>query len=144
MGKYLEWSQQCRSQIDTVISDTKDVPKIINEMSLLVRPWQPGTSGSPIYHAVDEVRSENGEPYRCCQAHTHHGEADWNPAAASALWTQYHGTSPETARRYKQPSGAHDAYMTDEYCIWDGTTYRCKTDNTVWSPTDYPAAWERI
>jgi hypothetical protein len=144
MGKYLEWSQQFRSQIDTVISDAKDVPKSINEMSLLVRPWQSGTSDSPVYHAVDEVRSENKEPYKCCQAHTHSGEANWNPAAAPALWTQYHGTSYATARPFLHPTGAHDIYLYDEYMIFtDSKVYRCISANgTAYSPTEYAAAWE--
>ena len=62
MGKYLEWSQRCRLQLDSVISEVNDTPKLINDMSLLVRAWQAGTSGSPIYYAAGEVRSETEIP----------------------------------------------------------------------------------
>ena len=144
MGKYLEWSQRCRLQLDSVISEVNDTPKLINDMGLLVRAWQAGTSGSPIYYAAGEVRSENGNPYKCCQAHTHSGEAGWNPSAAPALWTQYHGTSYATARPFLHPTGAHDIYLYDEYMIFtDSKVYRCISANgSAYSPTEYAAAWE--
>ena len=35
-------------------------------------------------------------------------------------------------------------YMSGECCVDGGVVYRCLTDNTVHSPTDYPQAWERV
>ena len=144
MGKYLDWSLPYRSQVDAVIADVKERPKIINDMPMLIRPWEPGTIESPIEHVLGEVRSEDCNPYKCCQAHTHSGEADWNPAAAPALWTQYHGTSYATARPFLHPTGAHDIYLYDEYMIFtDSKVYRCISANgTAYSPTEYAAAWE--
>lgn len=55
-----------------------------------------------------------------------------------------HGKTPETARPFVAPMGAHDMYHTGEYAVWtDGKTYRCKSD-TNFSPKDYPDAWEVV
>lgn len=45
---------------------------------------------------------------------------------------------------YQQPAGAHDAYNTGDLVTWNGATYRAKQDAVVWSPGDWPAAWERV
>lgn len=45
---------------------------------------------------------------------------------------------------YKQPSGAHDAYKIGDKITFEGKKYTCKMDNCVWSPKDYPQAWEEV
>ncbi len=45
---------------------------------------------------------------------------------------------------YQQPAGAHDAYNTGDLVTWNNKTYRAKQDAVVWSPGDWPAAWELI
>lgn len=44
---------------------------------------------------------------------------------------------------YVQPTGAHDAYNTGDKITFNGEHYTCKQDNCVWSPSAYPAAWEK-
>ena len=45
---------------------------------------------------------------------------------------------------YKQPTGAHDAYKIGDKITFNGKKYICKLDNCVWSPSEYPSAWEEV
>ena len=45
---------------------------------------------------------------------------------------------------YKQPTGAHDAYKVGDKITFEGNKYECILDNCVWSPTEYPSAWQEI
>lgn len=45
---------------------------------------------------------------------------------------------------YVQPSGAHDAYKVGDKITFEGKKYICKMDGCVWSPEEYPQAWEEI
>lgn len=109
----------------------------INAVAALVRPWKPGA------YAVGDVRAEDGVPYKCVQAHDSSANPGWKPSANPALWTQYHGTSRETARAWAAPTGAHDMYLTGEWMIYtDGLPYECLSD-TAYSPDGAPSAWRR-
>lgn len=46
--------------------------------------------------------------------------------------------------RYVQPTGAHDAYNTGDKVTYNSKKYICKLDNCVWSPDEYPSAWEEV
>ena len=57
------------------------------------------------------------------------------------------GVEPPTEEEYPeyvQPSGAHDAYNTGDKITFEGKKYTCKMDGCVWSPKDYPQAWEEV
>lgn len=45
---------------------------------------------------------------------------------------------------YKQPSGDHDAYNSEDKVTYLGTKFICKMDGCVWNPDVYPDAWERV
>ena len=45
---------------------------------------------------------------------------------------------------YIQPTGAHNAYKVGDKITFNGKKYVCKLDNCVWSPAEYPAAWEEV
>lgn len=45
---------------------------------------------------------------------------------------------------YVQPTGAHDAYKVGDKITFNEKKYICKLDNCVWSPSEYPAAWEEV
>lgn len=49
-----------------------------------------------------------------------------------------------TPEEFKQPTGAHDAYMKGATVVYNGKTYKSLTDNNVWSPDTYPNGWEVI
>lgn len=102
----------------------------------LAAEWQPGT-----YQAGD-VRTDGGYPYKCVQAHDSTDNPAWRPSTERALWSPYHGTSPETALPFVQPTCAEDMYKAGEYMVWtDGEIMRAGQD-TNYSPVDYPGAWE--
>ena len=65
-------------------------------------------------------------------------------AAVRELRGESDTTEPDgdTVEEFVQPAGAHDAYQTGDLVLYKGTTYRCVTDNCVWSPDVLPSAWE--
>lgn len=127
-----------RAAMDAAVESVREDAAAINRVATLVRPWKPEAC------AVGDVRVYDGIPYRCVQAHDSTQNPDWTPDATPALWMQYHGTTPETARPWVAPAGAHDMYRAGEYMIWtDGLTYRCKQD-TNFSPAEYAQAWEAV
>lgn len=129
---------EMRSAMDGYVDSVKEVPAEINTHMSAIRVWKPG-----VFNAGD-VRMHEGNPYKCAQAHDSTNNPDWNPVAAPALWSQYHGTTPETARPYIAPTGAHDMYLAGEYMIWtDGAVKHC-TEDTAYGPDVWPQAWEDV
>ena len=127
-----------RKALDGLVVRIADSPAEINEYQAAVREWQPGV------FAAGDVRQHLGVPYKCVQAHDSTANPGWTPEATPALWMQYHGTTPESARPWIAPTGAHDMYKAGEYTIWtDGKTYKAKMD-TAYSPADYPQAWDAV
>ena len=127
-----------RAAMDAAVEAAREDTAAINRVATLVRPWKPGA------YAVGDVRVYGGIPYRCVQAHDSTQNPAWTPDATPALWMQYHGTTPETARPWVAPAGAHDIYRAGEYMIWtDGQMYKCLQD-TAFSPADQPQAWETV
>lgn len=125
-----------RKALDNLVVKIVDTPAEINDNQIAVRQWQPAT------YIIGDVRQYNGVPYKCVQAHDSTANADWTPDTTPALWMQYHGTTPETARAWVAPTGAQDMYKVGEYMIFtDGKTYKCLSD-TTYSPADYSQAWE--
>lgn len=124
-----------RRALDGLVTKIADSPAEIDENLVAIRPWAPGA------YAVGDVRLHVGIPYKCIQAHDSTVNPVWTPDVVPTLWMQYHGTTPDTARPWVAPTGAHDMYRAGEYMIWtDGARYRCAQD-TVYSPADFPQAW---
>ena len=127
-----------RMAMDAAVEAAREDTAAINRVATLARPWKPGA------YAVGDVRVYGGIPYRCVQAHDSTQNPAWTPDATPALWMQYHGTTPETARPWVAPAGAHDIYRAGEYMIWtDGQMYKC-LQNTNFSPVEYARAWEAV
>lgn len=113
------------------------------DLAPLLAEWQAGTMENPIAYAVNDVRTRAGIPYRCAQAHTHHGEPGWGPGEAPALWVAYHATDAAHALPYQAPTMAEDAYNAGEWMIWtDGRRYQCTANATVYGPDVLPGSWE--
>ena len=109
----------------------------VNNAMAMIRQWQPGA------YSVGDVRTYEGVPYKCVQAHDSTANSVWTPPSVPALWMQYHGTSRETARPWVQPQGAHDQYKRGEWMVWtDGAAYECVQD-TVYTPDQYAQAWRK-
>ena len=64
-------------------------------------------------------------------------------AIGSPVWEEVNGER-QVFTLLQPPNGTSGMYMSGECCVDGGVVYRCLTDNTVHSPTDYPQAWERV
>lgn len=128
---------EIRKALDSFVEKIVESPMEVNNNPEAIRTWTPNS------YSVNDVRSYDGVPYKCVQAHDSTSNETWNPANTPSLWVQYHGTSLETARPWIAPTGAHDMYYNDEWMIWtDGSIYECIED-TVYDPSAYPQAWKK-
>ena len=96
--------------------------------------WETGLSVK-----VDERYQYNNVLYRVVQAHT--TQADWTPDKTPALFVV---VSLDEWPEFVQPTGAHDAYKTGDKITYNGEHYVCKMNACTWSPSEYPAAWEKV
>ena len=96
-------------------------------------------------HAAGELYTARGQVWECIQGYDNAVYPDIVPGGTA--WGTFHrplhATSPDTARPWVQPTGAHDIYKAGEYMTLDGTLYKCKAD-TAYSPAEYAAAWEAV
>lgn len=128
---------QIRNSLDNLVVKIADAPAEINDNPAAIRNWKEGA------YVIGDVRMDAGNPYKCVQAHDSTGNPTWNPAATPALWMQYHGTTKETARPFIHPAGAHDMYKKGEYASFDDVIKQANQD-TVYSPDEYPDAWDTV
>ena len=104
----------------------------------LFEPWTKGN------YKVGDVRTDpkTGYPYECITQHNSISNPDWT-IAVRTLWKPWHSRSLEYALPWEAPTGAHDMYKAGEYMIFtDKSIYKCIQD-TNFSPSDYPQAWEK-
>lgn len=121
--------------MSAVASVTTDDGRL--RISVLYPDWSAGT------HAVGDIYCAAGQVWECYQAYDNAVYPDITPG--SAAWGTFnrplHGSSPDTAREFVQPAGAHDMYHAGEYAIYGDKLYLCKQD-TAYGPDEYAAAWE--
>ena len=112
------------------------------EAAPLLKPWKAGSMAEPAAYFMGDVRTDEGQPWKCVQAHTHYGEDGWNPANSCALWAPYHATKREYALPWVQPTNATDVYNAGEWMIWtDGLTYQAVQNTLDRGPDVLPEAW---
>ena len=109
------------------------------KVSVLYPDWVEGK------HEIGEIYNAEGQTWECYQSYDNAVYPDIKPD--NSAWFTFnrplHGKSPETARPFVKPMGAHDMYRVGEYMIWtDGAVYKCVTD-TVYTPEEYAMAWEK-
>lgn len=129
-----------RAQMETTFAKAAPVMTAdeVIENRALCKAWEAGK------HTAGEVYSTGEQIWQCIQNYDNAVYPDIVPgnAAWGTFHKPYHGTTPETALPWVQPTGAHDMYLTGEYMIWtDGTIQKCLMD-TVYTPEEYAAAWE--
>lgn len=94
-------------------------------------------------HNKGENYTANGQVWECYQAYDNATYPDIVPDNPS--WYTFnrplHGSSPEAARLWVAPQGAHDMYQTGEYMIYNGKVYKC-VESTNFNPDEYARAWE--
>ena len=78
--------------------------------------------------AVNERLCYQDKLYKCVQSHT--TQTGWEPDKVPALWTEV--PKPGEIPVWRQPTGAHDAYMTG-----DKVHYPTATDPVYISTMDY-------
>lgn len=113
-------------------------PDEVIQNRIMCKPWEKGK------HTVGEVYEAIGQVWQCIQNYDNEVYPDIIPgnAAWGTFHKPYHGTTPETAMPWAQPTGAHDMYLPGEYMIWeDGLVYKCLS-STAYSPEEYGGAWE--
>lgn len=96
-------------------------------------------------HYEGETYNALGQTWVCFAPYDNAVHPDIAPGGAA--WQTFnkplHGTTPETARPWVQPTGAHDMYLYGECAVWEETVYRCiALSGTAYSPEDYPGGWE--
>lgn len=108
-------------------------------------PAEPGSNEWAVgSYAVGDVRSYADMLWKCVQAHDSTVFTNIIPGQAPAFWIPFHGMNAEEAAEYVQPTGAHDAYQENEWCVFKGQTYMCKKANTVFDPETYPQGWKKM
>lgn len=90
------------------------------------------------YAVGDRVQYE-GKLYKCLQSHT--SQADWIPSEAVSLWVEVADPAIEFPE-WKQPSGAHDAYMTGDKVSHNEKHWISEADNNIWEPGVY--GWREV
>lgn len=123
-------------------SGAMDSTQVVNSMIILPL-YKPAGKNGDFEHAINEVCTHNGQPWRCCQAYNAENNPDIIPGSAPAHWVQFHTTNPYRALPFVHPTGAHDVYMKDECMLFeDGLIYVSNIDNNAYSPTEYAQGWD--
>lgn len=91
--------------------------------------WKTDTA----YQAGDRVQYE-AKLYKCLQGHT--SQADWIPSEAVSLWVEVAEPSIEFPP-WKQPTGAHDAYMTGDKVSHNEKHWISTMDYNTYEPGVY-------
>lgn len=90
------------------------------------------------YQTGDRVQYES-KLYKCLQGHT--SQADWTPDTAVSLWVEVADPSIEFPP-WKQPSGAHDAYMTGDKVSHNEKHWICTMDYCTYEPGVF--GWDEV
>lgn len=128
----IEKAKSLRAQIETMAIDLDD------EKALDFPELFPNWSKNKHYEAGDRVRFEN-LLFKCLQEHN--AQADWTPEAAVSLWVRVDNPAEEFPE-WRQPTGAHDAYMKGDKVSYKGRRWISLVDNNVWNPMT--SLWEEV
>lgn len=96
--------------------------------------WKTDTA----YQTGDRVQFES-KLYKCLQSHT--SQADWKPSEAVSLWVEVADPAIEFPE-WKQPTGAHDAYMTGDKVSHNEKHWICTMDYCTYEPGVY--GWDEV
>ena len=81
-------------------------------------------------YKIGDVFNYEGKLYKVIQEHT--SQENWIPSELPAL---YLNLMPENViPEWRQPTGAHDAYMLGEKVIYNSQAYVSTENNNVWVP----------
>ena len=131
MNKYMEEARAIRASING-LADGADDEKLIDNKAAF-----PHWNGNGIQYKVGDILQDDDKLYRVVQAHR--SQADWKPSLVPALFTEI---SLDEFPEWRQPTGAHDAYMTGDKCSHNGKHWISDVDNNVWEPSVY--GWSEV
>lgn len=129
-----ERAKELRGLIEKAVASLTDEDAL--DCPTLYPKWAAG-----ITVIVGDRLEYGGKLYKCVQAHT--TAAAWPPDTTPALWTEV--AKPGEIPVWKQPTGAHDAYMTGDKVHYPGENdpvYVSTVDNNVWAPSVY--GWKEL
>ena len=84
-------------------------------------------------YSIGDIFTYKRSLYEVIQAHT--SQVDWPPDLTLSLYKNH--TPLGEIEEWRQPLGAHDAYMTGDRVLFNGEVYVSKVDNNVWMPDVY-------
>ena len=94
----------------------------------------PVWNGKGIDYVKDDRVQYEGKLYKCIQNHT--SQEDWQPDVAVSLWVEVPDPAIEWPE-WKQPAGAHDAYMKGDKVSHLDKHWISDIDNNVYEPSVY-------
>lgn len=80
----------------------------------------------------------DGRLWKVLQPHT--PQANWTPYTATSLYVE---VSIEEWPEIPENIPSTKPWMNGDKGTWKGEHYICNTDNCVWNPDQYPAAWDK-
>ena len=130
---------ELRKALEYFVLTLEDEEKIL-EVASIYPKYQVGKN----YKARDIFsHGENavGDPQLYQVLQDHFSQSDWTPENTPSLYKAI-GISEDGIPYFVQPLGQSDSYMKGQKCIFDGKVCTSKIDYNVWSPADYPDAWD--
>lgn len=117
---------------------------LTDEQALEIATVYPKYEVGKVYVTGDFLtygENTTGDPqlYKVVQNHT--SQEDWKPNENPALYEPI-GLDSEGYPVWSKPSGSHDAYNIGDIVNYNGTLYKSLIDGNVYSPEEYPVAWE--
>lgn len=131
MNKYMDEAKAIRKSISG-LADGADDEKLIDNMAAFPY-WNP----NGVEYAAGDILQDDGKLYRVIQSHR--SQADWKPSLVPALFKEI---SLDEYPEWKQPTGAHDAYMKGDKCSHNGKHWVSDVDNNTWEPSVY--GWTEV
>lgn len=136
---------QLLARIDIVqLSENQILKETIETLATTALNGAEAWASGNEYNSGDVVSYKNSL-YKVVQSHT--SQSDWTPDVVPALFTRvYEGAYQEDGQteiqEWVQPTGAHDAYQTDDVVTHNGSTWKSTVDNNVWEPSVY--GWDEV
>lgn len=131
MNPYMIEAKAFRKSVSGLADGASD-EKLIDNMAAFPY-WNP----NGVDYAAGDILQDDGKLYRVIQPHR--SQADWKPALVPALFKEI---SFDEYPEWKQPTGAHDAYMKGDKCSHNGKHWVSDVDNNTWEPSVY--GWTEV
>ena len=123
---YLEEMKKIRKAINAFAKNQTDEIIINNKTAF------PLWSGNGVKYVIGDIVRFNDKVYRVVLGHT--SQSDWMPSVAVSLFAEI---SLKEFPEWKQPTGAHDAYMKGAKVSHNSKHWISDVDDNVWEPGVY-------